>query len=519
MSHRPLALLLALAGIAPCLHAQEHRGATARGVVFDDADASGTRDPGETGLPGIRVSNGREIVLTDDDGRYEISVDDDDILFVIKPRGWMTPLDQNNLPRFYYIHKPAGSPAGLKFAGVDPTGPLPESIDFALTPHEEPDHFRAVLFGDPQPRNVEEVEYLAHDVVEELVGVDASFGVTLGDIVFDDLSVFGPYIETVALIGLPWYNVLGNHDQNYDVPSDGLADETYERHFGPATYSFDYGPVHYVVVDNVFFYRNAEDKPAYRGGITEEQMRFMVRDLEHVSKDRLIVYMMHIPLTAVPERAEFFDIIKEYPHTLSISAHTHTLEHHFLGEAHGNHSGRPHHHYVAVTACGSWWQGAPDDRGIPAATMADGAPNGYTIVTFDGSAYSMEFKAAGRPADEQMHIWAPEEVSAGELVSTEVVVNVYAGSERSIVELRVSGGEWVRLRHERRQDPYYLAMKSLEEGPTPPPGRRLPKPADSTHIWVGTLPDGLTPGGHLIEVRTIDMFGRQRRAERVIRVR
>ena len=44
------------------------------------------------------------------------------------------------------------------------------------------------MFADPQPRNRAEVDYLIQDVLEEMVGTDASFGVTLGDIMFDDLS-------------------------------------------------------------------------------------------------------------------------------------------------------------------------------------------------------------------------------------------------------------------------------------------------------------------------------------------
>ena len=514
MQHQTVLVVAAIAALAAPGLAQP-----ARGLVYLDANANGVRDAGERGLPDIRVSNGRDIVRTDREGRYEVGVDDDDIVFVIKPRGYMTAIDEDNLPRFYYIHKPAGSPKGLKYPGVEPTGPLPASIDFPLTVHAEPDRFRAVVLGDTQPRNVQEVEYLAHDVVEELIGVDASFGVTMGDIVFDDLSVFEPYIETVALVGLPWYNVLGNHDVDYDVPDDALSDETFEAHFGPATYSFEYGPVHYVVLDNVFFYRDEKDEARYRGGFTEEQMRFMVNDLKLVPKDRLVVFMMHIPLTSVNERAEFFEAIREFPHTLSISAHTHTTEHRFVGEAGGNRSGREHHHYIAVTACGSWWQGAPDERGIPHATMADGAPTGYTIVTFDGTGYSMEFKAASRPASDQMLIWAPEEVDAGGLGAAEVVANIYAGSEKSVVELRVDGGAWSAMRHEARPDPYFLEMKKLEESATPPAGRKLPKPANSTHIWVGGLPAGLAPGGHTIEVRTKDMFGHEYHGERAIRVR
>ena len=512
--------LLAVAGLAGSTSAQDAaaQSQTARGVVFLDADGDGFRETGEKGLEAVRVSNGREVVLTDERGRYELQVDDDDILFVIKPRGYATPIDELNLPRFYYIHKPAGSPPGLEFKGVEPTGPLPESVDFPLTPQPEPDRFQTIFFGDTQPRDTQEVEYFTHDIAEDLRGFPGAFGVTLGDVVFDDLSVFEPHNQAVALIGMPWYIVLGNHDVNYDVPDDAHSDETFERVFGPATYSFDYGPVHYVVLDNVFFYRNDEDNAAYRGGLTEEQMLFCVNDLEHVSKDQLVVYMMHIPLRDVPERRAFFDMIKEYPHTLSISGHTHTTEHDFFTAEHGN-PGPEHHHYVAVTACGSWWTGAPDERGIPHATMADGAPNGYTIITFDAAGYSMEFRAASEPADHQMRLWTPEEVSQGELPAAEVIANIYAGNGKSTVEMRFDEGDWRPMTHQLRADPNLEAIKRLEAGETPPPGRKQPKPALSTHIWVGAMPEALGPGLHLVEVRTTDMFGRSFESSRAFRVR
>ena len=43
------------------------------------------------------------------------------ILFVIKPRGWRTPLTDDMLPQFYYIHKPHGSPPG-------PRSPSPRAL-------------------------------------------------------------------------------------------------------------------------------------------------------------------------------------------------------------------------------------------------------------------------------------------------------------------------------------------------------------------------------------------------------
>ena len=82
----------------------------ATGVVFHDRNGNRTRDEGEEGLGGIRVSNGLQIVKTDAEGRYRLPVGDDTIVFVIKPRNWMTPVDEDKLPQFYYIHKPWARP-------------------------------------------------------------------------------------------------------------------------------------------------------------------------------------------------------------------------------------------------------------------------------------------------------------------------------------------------------------------------------------------------------------------------
>src|SRR5690606_41981288 len=95
------------------------------------------------------VSNGKEVVQTDKNGKYQIPVENDNIIFVIKPSGYALPVDADNQPKFYYIHKPNGSPA-LKYPGVTATGALPQSIAFALTLKEEPANFSAFVFGDLQ---------------------------------------------------------------------------------------------------------------------------------------------------------------------------------------------------------------------------------------------------------------------------------------------------------------------------------------------------------------------------------
>ena len=216
-------------------------------VVFAYRYGDGQRDLLELGLRGIAVSNGRDVTRTDWRGRYRLPVGDDTIVFVAKPRGWSPPLDANGLPRFYYLHKPKGSPPHLRFAGVAPSGPLPESIDFPLVRSRAPRSFHAVIFSDPQPYTLEEIDYLSRDIVAELVGVDAAFGLSLGDLVGDDLSLFEPLNQAVGRIGIPWYNVHGNHDMNFRAHADEHADETFERVYGPTTYAFQVGRVHFVV--------------------------------------------------------------------------------------------------------------------------------------------------------------------------------------------------------------------------------------------------------------------------------
>ena len=261
-------------------------------------------------------------------------MDDDTTVFVIKPRGYRTRLNEFNNPVFYYTHKPNGSPAS-NYSGVEPTGDLPDAIDFPLIAQKEPEQFKAIMFGDPQPRNQKEVDYMAHDVVEDLVGTDASFGVTLGDIVYDDLTMFGPQARVIATLGIPWYNVVGNHDLNFDANDDKHSDETFERWFGPTYYSFDYGPVHFMVLDDVEWHVNALGRKGYRGGLGKKQMDFIRNDLAMIPENQLVVLMMHIPLIQVEDRQALYRLIEKRPFCLSISAHTHMHEHRYITKEDG----------------------------------------------------------------------------------------------------------------------------------------------------------------------------------------
>lgn len=490
---------------------------TARGVVFEDGNENGVRDAGEPGIARVGVSNGREVVLTEEDGQYTLPVGDDNTIFVIKPEDYRLPLNELNLPQFYYIHKPAGSPE-LEYAGIAPTGPLPASVDFPLIAAAEPDTFTALFFGDPQPYNLTEVGYFARDIVAELVGVDdIAFGMSLGDLVGNDLDLFQPLNEAVARIGMPWFNVYGNHDMNFDAAADELADETFEATYGPTTYAFNMGEVHFIVLDDVIYPR-PDGERGYIGGLHEDQLEFVENTLRHVPTDHLVVLAFHIPIFLekpfgetfrIADRTRLFELLEDYPHTLSLSGHTHTQRHHFFQVDEDWLREEPHHHYNVGTTSGDWWSGTPNERGIPDALMRDGTPNGYALITFTGNEYLIDYRVAGSPADHRMNIYAPAVAPRNESFRGEVYVNFFQGSERSTVEFRVENGDWRPMRKVNEQDPI-VSLRRVEWDTSERllEGARPSNPVLSKHLWKARLPTDLPLGEQVIEVRATDMFGR-----------
>ena len=137
-------------GILACLAISAFAQSSITGYVYEDLNRNGRQDRKEKGIAGVAVSNGTDVSLTDVSGKYRLPAGDDFIVFVIKPAGYQTALDEFNLPQSYYLHKPVGSPDSF-YKGVKPTGTLPASVDFALYKYDEPETFTALLSGIPNP--------------------------------------------------------------------------------------------------------------------------------------------------------------------------------------------------------------------------------------------------------------------------------------------------------------------------------------------------------------------------------
>jgi len=467
MSRLPLCLMVAASLVAPAAAAlaQAEVAPAAdgiRGVVFEDRNGDGIRERSERGVKGVRVSNGLDVVETDARGRYVLplrSAADEAAgyaIFVVKPATHEIPVDIDNVPQFSYIHKPAGTPQSvrgtqLRFGGLQPTGALPESIDFALLPGKKKTEFKVVVSGDTQTYSNNEISYMRDTLVREIAARDDIEALLIeGDIVGDDLSLYPRFKSVVSAAGVPQYFVPGNHDLDFDVASDDHSYDTFRREWGPEYYSFEIGDVHFVVLDDVKYPCTAEDNadglhdacanpetnPTYSGTITQEQLTWLRNDLAFVPKDKLVVLNMHIPIVSfidqgtarqmVDNQRELYELLGcdvvnstcERP-LLAFSGHTHTNESLRPGESYEGWAtsldagslpaGRavaavPFPQIVAGATCGSWWSGDFDANGVPESLTRLGDPRGYYVIEFKGNSYRDTFKATGRGREDQMSI-------------------------------------------------------------------------------------------------------------------
>ncbi len=259
----------------------------------------------------------------------------------------------------------------------------------------------------------------------------------------------------------------------------------------------------------------------YEGGLLPEQLAFIANYLSRVPAEEWVVLAMHIPLVGnqqhqVPQTAELLHLLSERPRTLSLSGHTHWQRHWFLGPngLEADRGEAVHHHFNVGTASGSWYRGALDPWGLPAATMGDGTPPGTSVLRLGNEGYSIAYRAAGFPASLQMHLHAPKP-APGE----EFWVNVYNGHAHSDVRWRLGeDSEWSAMGHVIGPDPHFVEQREREAA-HPHGGRRLPEPAMCMHLWSATLPEELAAGVHGIEVHARDpRYGLDVRAWHLVRV-
>lgn len=522
------------------------------GAVFDDRNRNSQQDPGERGIAGVEVSNGREIVTTDRQGRYEISVRDGETVFLTQPAGYQVPVDVDNVAQFFYTHMPAGSPE-LRYGGIDPTGPLPDAVDFPLarTTDTLSRDQRCLIGGDIQTYTQEEVDYALRGAFADLAqrtdftGCGALF---IGDIVGDDLDLYDQTRELTSLLNGPARFLPGNHDLDLDADYDHRFD-TYRSQFGPDYYSYDAGDVHVISLNTVQHSQGAPYNGTYNGGIDDEQLAWLRQDIANTPEDKLIVLATHIPLLnwhdqgsdrhQVDQVQAIHDIIGDRP-AVAFGGHSHTLEVMREGDSMEGWKSLygvdelPFDHITAGAISGDWYTGRVTEAGYPTALQRDGAVPGVFTLEAHGNRYEDSFIGTGRAASEQMSLglntpayrdWydanrrnvgkapafeTPLEVSADELGESWLTTNVWAGGTGTEVSVSIDSRPAQQAQRTQRL-----------EGESKRVGAEFSDPAAaqeqlvhggsvaeaSGHLWRLDLPEDLAPGEHTATVTQTDRYG------------
>jgi hypothetical protein len=514
------------------------------GTVFEDRNANGHRDGAEPGVAGVKVSDGVSIVVTDARGNYALPAVDGRSRFVIKPAGYSFLPRANGLPDYWRNVRTAPGPT-LKYGGIPVAAPLCGDFgDFALARRgrARKPGLSVLVFADPQPKSMTDVDYYRRDIVQSVLqpeaddgvhrddagrsGRAADLGLSLGDIVHDDLSLYAAVNAATAEIGVPWLHVPGNHDLDFDAARDEDSLLTFRHVYGPDTFAWEEPEAAFVLLDDVV-YRPGQS-PAYIGGLREEQFAFLERYLPTLPPGRLLVVGLHIPLfDAAPgretfrhaDRARLFALLRDFPRALVLSGHSHA-QRHVLHDAASDWRGRePLHEYSVGAACGAFWSGTKDAAGIPDATMSDGTPNGYARLRIGASGeYALSWHPA-RPdrtssaSTSAIRLHAPKVLRHGAYPAAAVYANVFMGRDDSRVEYRVDGGGWMPMQHVAQPDPRLQVENVRDDSAETLRGYdRAPEATPSTHLWRGILPTDRSTGEHRIDVRAFDAWQGEQRA-------
>ena len=502
-----------------------------RGTVYLDVNEDGFYDEGEKGIEGVKVSNGVDVVKTNALGQYKIGLSPESILFISKPPNYRVPLNEVQLPQFYYCHFPDGTPklASWKWPVIEPTGPLPEAIDFPLLVGHVTDTYKAMGFADPQTATDEELDMMRKDIIDELFDnpYKAKFGLVAGDIVNDNLALYERHNMLMSQIGIPIWNVPGNHDLNLESPNYEFSTQTFKSIFGPDYYSFDYGQVHFLALNNVGFKGKGK---GYEGHIDADQMKWIENDLKDVSSDKLIMIITHISLLTYSNNrtfpnflntvnfSELLRVLGRFKHVYTISGHdTSNSWKVQIDHTHGWH-GHPFIAHTLAEARGSGWRNGPrNENGVRQATMEDGNPNGYYVFYFDGNKVKPQFIPAGGSPNDRLRImldpqlFHPEKIAQThplgldrgvQVDSMFVVVNFFDGGERDQVTISLDGKTYLPMKFTERTDPFYVRQYHKYKGTSD----AFDPPVISSHIWQFALPK-LKPGLHFVTVKAIDEFG------------
>lgn len=381
-------------------------------------------DTGGHGIGGVVVNDGVGFAVTDSAGRWKLRTDTFNSKFI-----------SISVPAAYRLPHDGALAAGFFV-------PVGEAVDrrgchFVLERRTVPaDSFCYVAISDPQMRDASELAMWCRETVASLRRTLSSVGkrrevvgMVLGDVVFDNMKLFDAYAATVRNLGMTLFHCIGNHDFDKRLPSlhnslpgvEEYAEQQYCSRFGPTDYSFNIGRAHVVTLGNIDYQGNGR----YVERLTENQLKWLERDLSYVAKGSLVILNMHAPgwnrewTAANMRNADRLAAVLRGYNVHVFCGHTHFFQNAEVRRG-------LYQHNIGA-ASGAWWGGDANRCG---------APRGYMVVDVCGDSLTWTYEAAEQHRDNVMRVYAPGEFKG---LDGCVVANVWDCDSRTKVEWLLDG--------------------------------------------------------------------------------
>lgn len=222
------------------------------GYVYE----AGTNTP----LAGVAVTNGHDVVKTDEQGRFVID-------------GWYKT-------RFITVTIPSGYWTENYYIE---TTRAKKGYDFYLDKQEKDLTDHSFLQVTDTEINSEGAGAWVDEVRDTAKEENAAFIIHTGDICYEDGLKQHIKDMNTQNMGVPVRYVIGNHDY---VKWGKYSEDLFESTYGPVNYSFDVGNIHYVVT--------AITKGDYPARYQRwDVWRWLANDLAQVSSDKKVVIFNH----------------------------------------------------------------------------------------------------------------------------------------------------------------------------------------------------------------------------------
>lgn len=465
-------------------------------IIFDVVDIEPTGDnnvygvvhcDGE-GLADVVVSDGVEVVKTDKDGVYQFkSAKKWGYVFVSIPKGYEVS-SEGVLPQFH--------------ATLTEQADKAERHDFNLVKVNQ-EKYRVYFLGDmhlaDRTNDLNQFDNCMKEVKADIMDDDVkSYVITLGDMTWDLYwysrnYYFPQYLKSVnyyfknAAKQVQFFHTIGNHDHDMCKDGDFNTVIEYVKDIAPTYYSFNIGDVHYIVLDdilctNVGGAASAKPKRTYYSEITDEQLKWLAKDLFYVSKSTPVIVTSHAPVYAketvknvntyyLNNSGALVSIFKGY-NVDFVTGHTHVIYNVDKKSSEGIYE------HNAGAVCASWWWSGYLTPGIHICT--DGAPGGYSVWDISGTDKKWRYKGTGRDAKEQFrsydlnNVWFTVEKDAPKVPAAlkskfekytdaypknsdnEVLINIWNWNPKWKIEIK-ENGKTLSSTRVKGYDPLHIA--------------------------------------------------------------